>query len=196
MRKMPGSFREYLDRSGGVLAAAREAIGENLIDAAVEAIIAALAAGKPLLVCGNGGSASDAMHITAELVGRFLVDRRPFRVICLSENPAFLTAWTNDCGYEAVFARQVEAYGEPGAALLALSTSGQSRNVIAAFQKARQMGMKTIALTGEGGALGAFADYLLAVPSRSTPLIQQVHVCIYHYLCQQIEERIGPGHAG
>ena len=189
---MPGSFREYVDQSGAVLMAAGHAIEQVLMDATVDTIVGVLRAGKPLLVCGNGGSASDAMHFTAELVGRYLVDRRPFRVFCLCENPAFLTAWTNDCGYEAVFARQVEAYGEPGAALLGISTSGRSRNVIAAFQKARQMGIKTIALTGEGGgALGPLADCLLAVPSRNTPLIQQIHICIYHYLCQQIEEIMG-----
>lgn len=188
---MSGGFRDYLQESTAVLLAAGEAIRQKLVDEAVESIVRALSAGKPLLVCGNGGSASDAMHITAELVGRFLADRRPAKVICLSGNPAFLTAWTNDCGYEAVFARQVEAYGEPGAVLLGISTSGQSRNVVAAFQKARQMQMRTIALTGEaGGSLAPLADCLLAVPSRSTPLVQQVHVCVYHYLCQRIEERI------
>lgn len=191
MRRMSGSFRDYLQQSSAVISAAGEAIRQNLVDDVVESVVRALADAKPLLVCGNGGSASDAMHITAELVGRFLADRRPCKVICLSGNPAFLTAWTNDCGYDAVFARQVEAYGEPGAVLLGISTSGQSRNVVNAFQKARQMQMRTIALTGEGGgALATVADYLLAVPSRSTPLIQQVHVCVYHYLCQRIEERI------
>lgn len=192
MREMPKSFRDYLDDSSSALSAAREAIGQALVDSAIDSITIALGTGKPLLVCGNGGSASDAMHITAELVGRFLKDRRPYRVNCLSESPAFLTAWANDCGFDAVFARQVEAYGEPGAVLLGISTSGRSRNVIAAFQKARQMRMKTIALTGDGGGdLGALADCLLAVPSSSTPLIQQVHVCVYHYLCQRIEERLG-----
>lgn len=194
MRRMSGVFRDYLKQSSEVLLAAGEAIRQNLVDEAVEIAVTALEAGKPLLVCGNGGSASDAMHIAAELVGRFLADRRPCQVICLSENPAFLTAWTNDCGYDAVFARQVEAYGRPGAVLLGISTSGQSRNVISAFQKARQIRMRTIALTGEGGgALAPLADCLLAVPSRSTPLIQQVHICVYHYLCQRIEERIRGG---
>lgn len=188
---MSGGFQDYLKQSSEVLLAAGEILRQNLADDVVESIVRALTAGKPLLVCGNGGSASDAMHITAELVGRFLADRRACKVICLSDNPAFLTAWTNDCGYDAVFARQVEAYGEPGAVLLGISTSGESRNVICAFQKAKQMQLRTVALTGEGGgALAPLSDCLLAVPSRSTPLIQQVHVCIYHYLCQRIEERI------
>ena len=161
------------------------------MDGAVDSIVTALASGKPLLVCGNGGSASDAMHITGELVGRFLRERRPLKAICLSDNPVLLTAWSNDYSFETVFARQVEAYGEKGAVLLGISTSGASKNVIAAFEQARKMEMKTIALTGEGGGqLGLLADYLLAAPSRNTPLIQQVHVCLYHYLCGRIEEKL------
>lgn len=185
------NLRDYLAESSALLVSSGDAIGQPIIDQALEMIVAALSAGKPLLVCGNGGSASDAMHIGAELVGRFLTERRPFKVICLSENPAFLTAWANDCAYDTVFARQVEAYGEPGAVLLGISTSGRSKNIIAACQKARQMGMKTITLTGEGGGdLVSVTDCLLAVPSRKTPLIQQVHVCVYHYLCERIEERL------
>lgn len=188
---MAARFADYLNESSHVMLAAGEAIRQDLLDSAVETISTALAAGKPLLVCGNGGSASDAMHITTELVGRFLHPRQACKVICLSENPAFLTAWSNDCGYDTAFARQVEAYGERGAVLLGISTSGKSKSVIVAFQQAQRMKMTTIALTGAaGGQLGPLADFLLAVPSRSTPLIQQVHVCIYHYLCQAIEERI------
>jgi D-sedoheptulose 7-phosphate isomerase len=131
------------------------------------------------------------MHITCELVGRFLEERRALRAICLSENPAVLTAWSNDRSFDTVFARQVEAYGEKDAVLLGISTSGTSRNVVAAFEQARRMRMRTIALTGEGGAsLAALADVLLAVPSRRTPLVQQVHLCLYHYLCEQVERRM------
>ena len=185
------NLRDYLAESSTLLVSSADAIGQPIIDQALELVVAALSAGKPLLVCGNGGSASDAMHIGAELVGRFLADRRPFKVICLSDNPAFLTAWANDCHYDDVFARQVQAYGESDAVLLGISTSGRSKNIIAAFQQARQMGMKTIALTGErGGELASITDCLLAVPSRKTPLIQQVHICVYHYLCERIEERM------
>jgi D-sedoheptulose 7-phosphate isomerase len=131
------------------------------------------------------------MHITGELVARFLRDRRAFRVICLSENPVVLTAWGNDVTFETVFARQVEAYGGEGAVLLGLSTSGTSRNVVAAFEQARRMRMQTIAFTGEGGgALAPLTDFLLAVPSRRTPLIQQVHLCLYHYICEHVERRL------
>jgi D-sedoheptulose 7-phosphate isomerase len=152
-----------------------------------------LRAGKPVLVCGNGGSAADAMHLTGELVGRFLVERRALNVICLASNPAVLSALANDNSYDTVFARQVEAYGQPGAILIGISTSGTSANVVSAFVRARTLGMKTIALTGEGGGkLAALSDYLFAVPSRSTPLIQQVHICLYHYFCQSIEQAFAP----
>ncbi len=183
------TLREYLNASSTLLRLSGENMRQEVVDRAVEIIVAALSTGKPLLICGNGGSASDAMHISGELVGRFLQERRPLKVICLSANTALLTAWSNDYHYDTVFARQVEAYGERGAVLLGLSTSGESKNVLAAFEQARKMGMITIALTGEGGSLTGLADCVLAAPSRSTPLIQQVHICIYHYLCQKIEER-------
>jgi len=185
------TLSDYLAESAAVLEAARTAIGQEVMDRAADCICEALSQGKPFLVCGNGGSASDAMHITGELVGRFLKERRAYRAICLSSNPSVLTAWANDYSYDEVFARQVEAYGEPGAVILGISTSGNSKNVMAAFEQARSMGMTVIAMTGEGGgAMGSLADHLLAVPSRSTPLIQQVHICLYHYLCATIECRM------
>lgn len=163
---------------------------EEPVGRAVDAIVGAFAANKPLLVCGNGGSASDAMHIAGELVGRFLKERKGLRCICLSSNAAVLTAWANDYSYDTVFARQVEAYGEAGGVLLGLSTSGNSKNVVAAFEQARALGMTTIALTGAGGGkLAPLSDVLLAVPSRHTPEIQQIHICLYHYICQTVEER-------
>jgi D-sedoheptulose 7-phosphate isomerase len=173
------------------LTAAAAVVPQSAVDAVVDAIVRALSAGKPLLVCGNGGSACDAMHITGELVARFLEERRALKAICLSSNSAVMTAWSNDYSYATAIARQVEAYGEPGAVLLGISTSGNSENILAAFERAREMGMVTVALTGEGGGkMAVLADCLLAVPSRNTPLIQQVHVCIYHYLCQRIEQRM------
>lgn len=181
-------FDDYLALSIEALRSTREAIAPAVMEDAIARIIAAFKAGRPLLVCGNGGSAADAQHITGELVGRFLKERRGLKAICLSADSSVLTAWANDYAYETVFARQVEAYGEPGGVVLGLSTSGNSRNVVAAFEAARAGGMETIALTGEGGGrLAALSDTLLAVPSRSTPLIQQVHVCLYHYLCERVE---------
>ena len=186
------SLSSYLNQTIALIEKTAQLIDDDGMNAVVGVVVRALAAGKPLLVCGNGGSASDAMHITGELVGRFLLDRKALKAICLTSNPAVLTAWANDKGYDTVFARQTEAYGEPGAVILGISTSGNSENVIHAFRQARSMGMSTIALTGEGGGrLASLSDYLFAVPSRSTPLIQQAHVCLYHYLCEAIERRLG-----
>jgi len=187
------SLSDYLDASTTVLQRTKETLDPALMEGAVDRIVAALGAGRPLLVCGNGGSAADAQHITGELVGRFLKERRGLKAICLSSNAAVLTAWANDYSYESVFARQVEAYAEKGGVLLGLSTSGNSPNVIAAFEAARRLGMSTVALTGEGGGrLAGLSDVLLAVPSRHTPLIQQAHICLYHYLCEEIEARLAP----
>ena len=160
------------------------------VEAAVTLIAAALQANRPVLVCGNGGSAADAMHITGELVGRFLKERRGLPVICLSDNPAVLTAWANDYSYDTVFSRQVEAYGQAGGVLWGISTSGNSPNVVRAFETARAIGLPTIALTGAGGGkMAALADVLIDVPSRATPEIQQVHLCLYHYICEAVEAR-------
>jgi D-sedoheptulose 7-phosphate isomerase len=184
-------FDTYLNASIEILKATRETLDAARVERAISITAAALAADKPLLICGNGGSAADSMHIAGELVGRFLKERRALKAIALSADPAVLTAWGNDYGYEGVFARQTEAYGEPGGVLLAISTSGNSANVVAAAKAARAKRMTTVALTGEGGGkLAPLANILLAVPSHSTPLIQQVHICLYHYLCAEIEERI------
>lgn len=158
---------------------------------AINVISRALAKGLPLLVCGNGGSASDAMHITGELVGRYLKERKALNCICLSSNPSVLTAWANDYSYDTVFSRQVEAYGRPGAVILGLSTSGNSSNVVKAFKVAKQLGMTTIGMSGQGGGeMAAVTDILIDVPSKRTPDIQQAHICLYHYICEVIEERL------
>ncbi len=186
------SINQYLEYSADILRQAAQAgLGQD-VDRAVAAIVAALKADKPLLVCGNGGSAADAMHITGELVGRFLKERPALRCICLSDNPAVLTAWANDYSYETVFSRQVEAYGQAGGVFWGISTSGNSPNVVLAAAEARRRGMTVLALTGQGGGkLAAEADILLAAPSRHTPLIQQVHICLYHYICEQVEAAFG-----
>lgn len=184
-------WHDYLDSSTNVLAQLRAALDPTRVEQAIAAITAALSANKALLVCGNGGSAADSMHIAGELVGRFLEDRRALKVIALAADPAVITAWANDQSYDQVFARQVQAYGEAGGVLLAISTSGRSKNVVAAVEVAKTKGMATIALTGRGGAeIGPLVDILLDVPSLSTPLIQQAHVCLYHYMCGEIEARI------
>lgn len=185
------TLEAYLAESAGVIRATLDAVPQTRMDAAIGAVVSALRLSKPLLVCGNGGSAADAMHLTGELVGRFLSERRALKAYCLSGDATVLTSCSNDAGFDTVFARQVEAYGEAGAVLVGISTSGASPNVVAAFRQARAMDMRTIALTGDGGAaLAPLADHLLAVPSLRTPLIQQAHLCLYHYLCMKIEERM------
>ncbi|MDX1959185.1 MAG: SIS domain-containing protein [Leptospiraceae bacterium] len=144
---------------------------------------------KPILVCGNGGSASDAAHITGELVGRFLKERKAINAICLSSNLSAITAWANDYSYETIFARQVEAHGKNGGALLAISTSGNSKNIILAIEKAKELGIPIIGLTGLGGGkMKELCDILIDVPSTSTPRIQELHIMLYHYICERIEK--------
>ncbi len=183
------TMSSYLTESMALLDKTRgEGLDRN-VDAAIERIATALKARNALLVCGNGGSAADALHITGELVGRFLKDRRALKAIALSANPAVLTAWSNDESFDTAFARQVEALGEAGGVLLGISTSGNSENIVQAFETARQLKMTTIALTGAGGGrVAPLSDILLEVPSTHTPQIQQAHVCIYHYICQRVEE--------
>jgi len=186
---MASDIRSSLMTGAQALERAASHVDPALFERAAATVAESLQAGHSFLICGNGGSASDAMHITGELVGRFLKERRALRAICLSSNPAVLTAWSNDYSFETVFSRQVEAYGQAGGVLLGLSTSGNSANVIRAFEVAREMGMTTIGLTGRGGGkIAAVSDVLLDVPADSTPIIQQVHICYYHYLCERIEQ--------
>ncbi len=179
----------HLERASALLRKSNTPELAKKLDEAVARISEALQGDCPLLVCGNGGSAADAMHIAGELVGRFLKERRALNVLCLADSPTVLTAWSNDYSYETVFARQVEAYGRPGGVLLGISTSGNSQNVVAAMEAAKAKNMLTIALTGQGGGqLAPLCDLLIDVPSRHTPDVQQVHVCLYHYLCEEVEK--------
>lgn len=158
---------------------------------AVDLLVRRFSAGNKLLVCGNGGSAADAMHICGELVGRFFRERRALPAIALNTDPAVLTAWSNDYTYESVFSRQVEALVKPGDVVWGISTSGNSRNVVAALQKGRELGASTIALTGQGGgAMAEYADVLLAVPLSVTPRIQEVHAVTYHIICETVEAEL------
>lgn len=178
----------YLERASALLRESNTPALASKLEEAVARISEALMNERPLLVCGNGGSAADALHITGELVGRFLKERRALNVICLADNPAVLTAWSNDYSYDTAFARQVEAYGRPGAVLLGISTSGNSQNIVTAMEAAKAKHMVTIAMTGKGGGrLASLCDLLIEVPSENTPEIQQVHVCLYHYLCERVE---------
>lgn len=174
-----------------LLGATRHLGWNEVMDRAVAETVVALRDNKPLLVCGNGGSAADATHIVGELVGRFLKERRALKAICLASNSAVLTAWSNDYGFDTVFSRQVEAYAESGGVILGISTSGNSKNVILALESAKKRGLATIGMTGEGGgSMGKICDHLFAVPSTSTPAIQQVHLCLYHCFCAALEEAL------
>ncbi|GAA5512853.1 D-inositol-3-phosphate glycosyltransferase [Deinococcus carri] len=176
------------------LAHSRAALGPQ-IEAAAAAITACFERGGKVLVCGNGGSAADAQHFAAELVGRFRLDgRRGLPVLALTADTAMLTAWSNDVGFGDVFARQVEAFGTEGDLLLAISTSGRSPNVVAALQAARRRGLTTLALLGgRGGDALALADLPLLVPSSDTPRIQEVHILALHLICELVEEQISEG---
>jgi phosphoheptose isomerase len=153
----------------------------------------AVLAGKKVLLCGNGGSAADAQHIAAELVGRFVVERRALPAIALTTDTSALTAIGNDYGYEVVFSRQVEALGQPGDVLIAITTSGRSPNVVAAANAARAIGMKVIGLTGAAGAdFVRSCDGGVAVPSTNTARIQECHITIGHVLCEILDADFAP----
>jgi D-sedoheptulose 7-phosphate isomerase len=148
-----------------------------------------LHSGGKIFWCGNGGSAADSQHLCAELVGRFRCERRAIASIALTANTSVLTAVANDYGYEYVFSRQLESLGAPGDLLVGISTSGNSENVVTAMETARARGLVTVALTGEGGGrMAQFADHLLAVPSRDTARIQEMHILAGHLLCDWVEQ--------
>jgi D-sedoheptulose 7-phosphate isomerase len=158
---------------------------------AVDIICSSLVSGGQLLIAGNGGSAADAQHIAAELTGRFLLERRPFRALALHTNTSSLTAVANDYGYEHVFARELTAHARPGDVLLVISTSGNSLNILRAIEAARQCKVSVIGLTGEtGGKMRAACDLCLCVPTNSTARIQEMHITIGHTICELLEEKL------
>ena len=162
-----------------------------VIDAAV-AVRTALAGGGKLLLFGNGGSAADAQHAAAELVGRFARERGGLAAVALTSDSSIVTSVANDYGYERVFARQIEALGKPGDVAFGISTSGRSKNVEAALASGKTLGMLTIALTGrDGGRMGADADIHLNVAEASTARIQEVHRTIIHAICLIVDRRVG-----
>jgi D-sedoheptulose 7-phosphate isomerase len=159
--------------------------------AAAEALVSAYSSGRKALFFGNGGSSTDAQHLAGEFLGRYLRERRPLPAIALADNTAAMTAIANDYGFDQVFARQIQALGEPGDVAVALSTSGNSRNVIEAVMAARNLGIITIGLTGQsGGRLRGRVDTLIAAPSEETPRIQECHILIGHALCDAVEHAI------
>lgn len=166
--------------------AADALVGE--VARAAQLVASALRRGRKVLLCGNGGSAADAQHIAAELVGRFRRERRGLPAVALTADTSVVTALGNDYGFEEVFARQVDAAGQQGDVLVALSTSGNSRNVLRACEMARTKGLRVIGLTGaDGGQLKSLCDICLCVSSRDTARVQEVHILLAHIICELVE---------
>ena len=163
------------------------------IENAANTCIEAFKNDKKVLFCGNGGSAADAQHISAELSGRFYTDRPPLYSEALHVNSSYMTAVANDYSYDVVYSRMVEACGRKGDVLVGITTSGNSKNIIAAMEMARKQGMITVGMTGKsGGKMNDCCDIMLRVPSTDTPRIQESHILIGHIICQLIEETIFP----
>jgi len=181
---------QMIDESIGAKKAVYEMI--PLIEKAAELMILSLRDGGKILICGNGGSASQAQHFAGELVGRFEAERKGLPCISLATDTSILTSLGNDYGFDYVFARQVEALGDEGDILIGISTSGNSSNIIKAVEKARERGMKIITLIGkEGGKMKVLGDINLLIPAGNTARIQEAHLLILHILAKIIEESIG-----
>lgn len=182
----PSIFQTCLDQHQQTLNELRSL--EPLVTEAADLLKSVVSEGKTILLAGNGGSASDAQHIAGEFVGRFLMERKGSSAIALGASDATLTAIGNDYGYDQVFARQVEAYRSHAGALIAYSTSGNSRNILAAAELARTLGIKVIGMTGQsGGKLKDLCDVCLTMPSTHTPRVQEMHLLVGHILCEIVE---------
>lgn len=159
------------------------------IDAVVALVTTAFRNGNRVYFCGNGGSAADAQHLAAEFSGRFYTDRKALPAEALHCNTSYLTAVANDYGYDVVYSRMIDGIGEKGDVLIGLSTSGNSANILKAFEVARTKGIHTVAFTGAtGGQMKTISDHLVNVPSNDTPRIQESHITIGHIICQLVEE--------
>lgn len=178
LRSVAAAFNELADMADGLAAVAR-------------VCAEALKSGRQILFCGNGGSAADAQHLAAELVGRYKLERPAMSALALTVDTSVLTAVANDYGYEEVFRRQVEGLGHAGDVLFGLSTSGNSANVLRAMEQAKRMNMATVALTGRhGGKMAAAADYALCVPAETTNHIQEMHIACGHLVCELAERAL------
>ncbi len=177
----------------GVSVVAERLRGESAlaISSAAELVHGAIKSGNKILACGNGGSAAEAQHFIAELVGRFLTERDPLAGVALTVDTSILTAVGNDYGYDEVFARQVKAIGKPGDVLLAISTSGRSPNVLKALATARESGLVTIALVGTASSPELdVCDLVITIPDPSTPRIQEMHLVILHLICELVDNAL------
>ena len=158
---------------------------------AVDLIVNCFRKGNKILICGNGGSAADSQHIAAEFVGRYKRERKGLAAIALTTDTSILTAWANDYDYQTVFSRQVEALGNPGDIVIGLSTSGNSANVLKAFEEAKKKKIQCISFTGAtGGKLNPLSEVCIQVPSENTPRVQECHMLAYHIICELVEEQL------
>lgn len=163
------------------------------ISTLADKVCGAYESGNKVILAGNGGSAADSQHIAAEFVSRFFFDRPGLPAIALSTDTSMLTAIGNDYGYEKLFSRQLQAQSKPGDVFIGISTSGNSKNIIAATELAKSLGVFSVALCGSGGVLAGMADLAIQVPSSITPHIQECHICIGHVVCAMVEETIFRG---
>ena len=162
----------------------------STIEKVVDVIVKAFQKGKHVYFCGNGGSAADAQHLAAEFSGRFYTDRKALPAEALHCNTSYLTAVANDYSYDVVYSRIIDGIGQEGDVLVGLSTSGNSKNIIKAFEKSREKKLITVGFTGEsGGGMKACSDYLINIPSTDTPRIQESHIMAGHIICQLVEEK-------
>ena len=180
-------FRQEAQSSLDTVSAAMQACLDDIVTG-FGCIKAAVAADKAIIICGNGGSAADAQHLSAELLGHYKAIRRPVRAMSVTTDTSTLSAIANDDGYEQVFARQIVGIGREGDVLVAITTSGRSKNVLEALKAARGQGMKTIILTGQGGSALADVEVNIAVPSNDTARIQEVHGLIIHLWCHALDQ--------
>lgn len=188
MADIAGAIRRSIEVKEKIL---NDASLLDTVSKVCDAVTEAFRSGGKVLFCGNGGSAADAQHLAAEFSGRFYFDRPPLFAEALHVNSSFMTAVANDYSYNEVYARMVTAAGRPGDALVAISTSGNSPNIIRAVEEAKRIGMITVGFTGEsGGKMKQLCAYLLNVPSKDTPRIQEAHITIGHIICEAVEERL------
>jgi D-sedoheptulose 7-phosphate isomerase len=163
----------------------------DLVAQVVRVLVAAFKGGHKVLLFGNGGSAADAQHLAAEFVNRFLIERPPLPAVALTTDTSILTSISNDYGYADTFAKQVKALGKPGDVAVGISTSGTAANVVKAIKVARDLGMKTVGLTGgDGGDLAKIVDFAFVVDSTSTPRIQETHITLGHVLCEMVDRML------
>lgn len=160
---------------------------------AIDCLCDCFRGGRKILIAGNGGSAADAQHFASEFVGRYKKERRAYPAIALTTDTSAITAWSNDYSFETLFARKVEAFGQPGDVFIGISTSGNSKNIIEAMRKAKDMNLTTVAFLGKGGGmLKGTADVEIMVPSHNTPRVQESHIMAIHIICEEVEKKLHP----